>query len=190
MAEDKEQDIRFLLDEIYASLILSFNQYRENALVYDHISILLQFVTQVTKNIKSTDSYKIIYNLKPFHTELLDLAHNKIHVEDKFNALLFDDQKQFWYNLALADLLHMSDEAIFTFSPKKDDDKLSINDYAAPNTLMWYYFNIEPEDIFSLCVLKTAAEILSISDKSNFLFTPKEKESIISFVDSAFFNSS
>ena len=184
-AEDKEQDIRFLLDEIYASLVLSFNQYRGNTIIYNHIQILLQFVTQVTTNIKATDSYKIIYNLKPFHTELLDLAHNKIVIEDKFNAILFEDQKEILFNLALADILHMSDEAIFTFSPKKDDDKLSIGDYAVPNTKMWNYFNLDIDDVFNPRFLKSAAEILSISDQIDCVFTPKEKESILSFIDNA-----
>ena len=195
MAEDQEQDIRFLLDEIYASLILSFNQYRENAILYERLPILLQFVTQVTTNIKSTDSYKIIYNLKPFHTELLDLAHNKIVVEDKFNALLLSDEKQILFNLALADLLHMADEAIFTFSPKADGDSLSLNDYAVPLWRVRYTESIEPKDKFDgerdpydkdyskMSVLKTAAEILHLSDQTSCTFTPKEKESILSLVD-------
>ena len=182
MAEDREQDIRFLLDEIYASLILSFNQYRENAILYKRLPILLQFVTQITTNIKSTDSYKIIYNLKPFHTELLDLAHNKIVIEDKFNALLFDDTKQILFNLALADLLHMSDEAIFTFTPK-GDDALSIGDHLSPHVKLWYYFNLNIDDDFGLRFIKTAAEILSLSDQTDCIFTPKEKESIVSLSD-------
>ena len=125
--EDIEQDLRFLMDEIYASLILSFNNYKEKPLIFQYIPLLLQFITQITTNIKVTDSYKIVYNLKPFHTEILDLVNNKIEIQDKFNAILFNDYFDTMFLLIVGDLLHMSDQQIFTYIPKEDQSALSLN---------------------------------------------------------------
>ena len=183
-AENQEQDIRFLLDEIYASLVLSFDQYSDRPLIYKYIPVLLQFITQVTTNIKVTDSYKIVYNLKPFHTELLDLAHNKIEINDKFNALLLDDQQYTIFNLALADLLHMADEAIFSFVPKKDGDSLSLIDAPMINCRWRYSLDSMAKDRIFWSFLSTAASAVLMSDKVGLHFKPEENETIISFIDS------
>ena len=169
-AENQEQDIRFLLDELYASIVLSFNkdEYRKNDILSRYLPILLQFITQITTNMKVTDSYKLIYNLKPFHTELLDLAFNNIEINDKFNALLFDDYKKIFYTLVLADLLHMSDEVLFSFTPKKDGDSLSLNDYAVPNTRLQYDFDINVNDSQFLSFLRPVIDRISISDQVSF----------------------
>ena len=181
-AENPEQDMRFFLDEIYASLVLSFDQYRDRPIIYKNISLLLQLITSITTNIKATDSYKIVYNLKPFHTELLDLAHNKIEVNDKFNALLFDDQFDIMYLLGLADLLHLSDETVFSFIPKKDSTSLSIIDHVTPNIKLYYNFDISPTDEFNSFFYKTILNFIHLSDNACFLFSPKEKETILSIV--------
>ena len=183
-AENQEQDIRFLLDEIYASMVLSFDQYADRPIIHKYIPVLLQFITQVTTNIKVTDSYKIVYNLKPFHTELLDLAHNKIEINNKFNALLFDGKQSTIFNLALADLLHMSDEAIFSFVPKKDGDSLSLIDAPIVNCRWRYSLDTMSKDKIFWSFLSTAASALTMVDQAGFVFKPEENETVISFIDS------
>ena len=186
-AENIEQDIRFLLDELYASMVLSFEHYRTNSTIYKYIPILLQFVTSITTNIKATDSYKIVYNLKPFHTELLDLAHNKIEINDKFNALLFDDSYSILYLLGLADILHLADETFFSFIPK-DSTSLSLNDGAIPNVKLFYNFDISQSDEWKSLFLKTILNFIQLSDHTNFFFSPKEKETILSLIDNGLLN--
>ena len=136
-AENLEQDVRYLLDEIYASIVLSFDRYQDNEIIYKYIPIILEFLTQITTSIRATDSYKIIYNMKPFHTEILDLARNKIIIDDKFNALLFGDQTEMFYWLMLADILHYSDKTLFTFTPKKDASCLHLASWFLPSYLFF-----------------------------------------------------
>lgn len=143
-AENIEQDIRYLLDEIYASIVLSFDRYKENEIVSKYIPIILDFLTQITTSIKMTDSYKIVYNLKPFHTEILDLARNKIIINDKFNSLLFDDEDIYLFYLILADILHMSDQTIFRFIPKNDCSSIMMMDSAE------LIFNTYVESIYEI----------------------------------------
>ena len=182
-AENQEQDIRFLLDEIYASMVLSFDQYSDRPIIHKYIPVLLQFITQVTTNIKVTDSYKIVYNLKPFHTELLDLAHNKIEINDKFNALLLDDQQLTIFELVLADLLHMADETLFSFTPKKDGDSLSLIDAAMINCRWTYSFDASTKDKYFWTFLTAVASVALMSDQTKFIFQPERNETIISFID-------
>lgn len=186
-AENVEQDIRFLLDELYASMVLSFDHYRNNTTIYKYIPVLLQFITSITTNIKATDSYKIVYNLKPFHTELLDLAHNKIEVNNKFNALLLDDPYYFLYLLGLADVLHLADETIFSFIPK-DSTSLSLIDGIVPDFKLYYHFDVSQSDEWNSIFYKTILNFIHLSDQVYFLFTPKEKETILSLIDSGILN--
>ncbi len=185
-AEDQKQDLRFLLDEIYASMVVSFSSLGKNDPLYKYSPIILQFITQITTNIKNTDSYKIMYNLKPFHTELLDLANDKIVIDDKFNSLLFDSDIDFLYNLALADLLHMSDEALFSFTPGHGGDALSLNSCAIPNTRLIYteeMFNNAYRDLADLLFVKTVINFIPISDGAEFLFSPEQNENLIGIID-------
>lgn len=185
-AEDQKQDLRFLLDEIYASMALSFSSFSKSDPLYKYGPIILQFITQITTNIKNTDSYKIMYNLKPFHTELLDFANDKVVVDDKFNSILFDDTINFLFNLVLADLLHMSDEAMFSFTPGHGGDSLSLNSYAVPNTKLIYteeMFNEACRDLADLLFVKTVFNSIPISDTAEFLFSPEQNENLIGVVD-------
>lgn len=183
-AENVEQDIRFLLDELYASMVLSFDRYRDKPIVYQYIPMLLQFTTQITTNIKATDSYKLVYNLKPFHTEILDLARNKILIDDKFNWLAFEDPTEMFYQLILADLLHMSDQLFFHFSPKKNDSSLALISSFIPD----FYLPVEEElnlkDKIPMYYLLILADLIHLSDRLYFSFTPKNGSplSLLSFI--------
>jgi hypothetical protein len=95
----------------------------------------------------------------------------------------------------MADILHMADETLFSFSPKKDGDSLGLISYLVPNTRMTYKEDLGyeeyvrevsdriREDLARLVFLKTAVEALRLSDKMECQFTPEQKETILSLID-------
>lgn len=148
-ADDKTNEIKLIMDEIYASLTLSFSNYKSNELLYKYIGILVENLTQVTTNIEATDSYKLISNLKPFHTDILDVTSNKIIVNDKFNALLMSITYDAIFNYNLVTALNLSDQ-INTKIPIYDMNSLSLITFQKYFIDMFFYEDII-KDYFQTC---------------------------------------
>lgn len=111
-SEDQKYEIQLILDEIYASIILSFSQYSNNEILYKYIDVIVKNLTLISTDIKNTDSYKLVKELKPFHTDLLDIASNKIVIQNKFNALLMSIYLESIFTYMSSSALHLSDQII------------------------------------------------------------------------------
>lgn len=139
-AEDTQFEIQLLLDELYASFVLSFKKYQNDPILSKYLPFLLESISYISTDIKHTDSYKIIYNMKPFHTDLLDLSSNNIvigseddnNLQDKFNSLLLSTIPEFIYYLNLLSLQHISDQF---------DIKFLLNHMDSLSLISYFYFS-------------------------------------------------
>lgn len=139
-AEDTQFEIQLLLDELYASFVLSFKKYQNDPILSKYLPFLLECISYISTDIKHTDSYKIIYNMKPFHTDLLDLSSNNIvigseddnNLQDKFNSLLLSTIPEFIYYLNLLSLQHISDQF---------DIKFLLNHMDSLSLISYFYFS-------------------------------------------------
>lgn len=187
-AENLKIEIQLLLDELYASIVLSFDRYKNNPVLSKYLPVILQFLTQVTTDIRGTDSYKLVYNLKPFHTEILDIARNKIEVDDKFNSLLLDDKDYSLFLLSLAEILNISSTAIYKFSPKKDSTSLAIGSFPFYNYLLNKDDILKVKDKIFQMFDYFLVSMMRLTDSPDYNISPYKDSTAIGFYDSQYYN--
>lgn len=147
--EDVNLEIQLILDELYASFVLSFKKYDNDPILSKYLPFLLESISYLSTDIKNTDSYKIIYNLKPFHTDLLDLSSNNVifgndqdGISDKFNSLLLSTIPEFIYYHNLVSVHNISDQ-INSFFKTSSCDSISLISlfYISFLTITKYFIN-------------------------------------------------
>jgi len=83
-----------ITNEIYNSILISISTSSDiNFKKYSEY--FLYFLTQLSITPENTDSYIILSELKPFHTELITSAITSIYVQDKFNQIYIDVNSYF-----------------------------------------------------------------------------------------------
>ena len=130
-SEDQKYEIQLILDEIYASLTLSYRQYSSDPILYKYIHLVDSNITLISTDIKNTDSYKLIKELKPFHTDLLELSSNKFVIDDKFGALLMSVYVECLFTYTAVSAIHLNDQIVCKL-PFDNQSSLSLASYIMP----------------------------------------------------------
>lgn len=89
-SEDVNSEIAAILDELYASIKISFQNYKDDPILSKYIDIILENLVLVSTDIKNTDSYKLVTSLKPYHTEIFDISTDSVTINNKFDALMME----------------------------------------------------------------------------------------------------
>jgi hypothetical protein len=128
---DPNKEISIIITEIYNSLLLYRDTYSTSTAgvgdpflkYYDYF---LSSLPQLTINPEDTTSYLLIYNFKPYHTELFSVISNVLTYEDKFNNTILSDEHYFIFEMVRYDLLSLIDETVIDLELfKQSDIKLS-----------------------------------------------------------------
>lgn len=120
-----------IMDAIYSSFLIYFRNHYD-PLVQKYSKYFINNLPTLTVDIKNTNTYKIIYTLKPFHTELIDQVTQGLYIKDKFNAIMFDDYVNFIISDDRESVLAVSDRVEVEFDNKYAPDSLSIIDNVMP----------------------------------------------------------
>ena len=152
-AEDSRYEIQLLLDEIYASLVLSYRQYSSDPILYKYINLVDSNITLISTDIKNTDSYKLIKELKPFHTDLLELSSNKFVIDDKFGALLMSVYVECLFMYTAVSAIHLNDQIVCKL-PFKNQSPLSLVSYVMERwefeDLRYPMYDVDQRNILNL----------------------------------------
>lgn len=107
-------EVNLILTEIYSSLILYASGYSADTYFPQYVDYFLRYLPQIRINPEDTVTHTIIYNLKPFHVELYNNNNIGLSVQDKFNQVFIDDEKEnsILFKLILASVLTFSDEML------------------------------------------------------------------------------
>lgn len=114
-AKDQKIEIQTLLDEIYYSINAALEQFAKSESAEDQIIakykyVILGNLSSISATIEKTDPYKIVYYLKPYHTSLLSISMDKVTVNNKFEALLFDDTMYSLFDYVCVSAMRLSDQ--------------------------------------------------------------------------------
>lgn len=109
-AQDQKVEIDLILDEIYDSFLLSVNSSTDvNYKKYS--DYFLRYLPQISVIPEKTPSFIMLYNFKPFHTEILNMSSAELVVAgDKFNNILIDDLVTFRLQYENSDELGITEE--------------------------------------------------------------------------------
>ena len=124
---DPSREIGSIITEIYNSLLLYRDTYSTSAAgssdpflkYYDYF---LSSLPQLTINPEDTTSYLLIYNFKPYHTELFSVISNVLTCNDKFNSTVLSDEYHFLFEMIRYDLLSLIDEKVIDLTLHKQVD--------------------------------------------------------------------
>ena len=126
----KQEEINSILTELYSSLILYSSTYSGDIYYKQYVDYFLRYLPQVLVNPEDTTSYRILYNLKPYHVELYSTYDTGIRCQDKFNQVFIDDEKglNFLCSLLLASVLTSSDKYVFNIDYENIDANVELLD--------------------------------------------------------------
>jgi len=110
-------EINLILSEIYSSLILYASGYNSDIYFSQYVDYFLKYLPQIRINPEDTVTHTIIYNLKPFHVELYNNNNIGLRIQDKFDQIFIDDEKEssILFKLIKASALSFSDEMLFEY---------------------------------------------------------------------------
>jgi len=142
---EKVREYNAILTEIYNSLLLFYNEqsrqlihnertnpsqsygggndsgYSSEAELFSkYFEVLMLSLSQIVVNPENTTSYLILYNLKPYHVELLSRARDSIISDGKMNTVIPDVDYNFLFELNHADFVQeLEDVFIFNIDIEK-----------------------------------------------------------------------
>ena len=123
-ALDRKNELQKMISEIFY-LIYYMVEKSDDHYFHKYGIYWVLYLPQIITNVKDTPEYKIIYELKPYHVEILERSQNVVVVEDKFNSILFDEE----YNFDLIAGPFVSAEVISsTPHIKQNDDVIIMQD--------------------------------------------------------------
>jgi len=140
------------INNILNNLMLSLELHKSTHIDVNFIkyfNYFKNFLPQINLLPTYSTVYKILYYLKPFHTELLDLTNSLISVsDDKFNNIYFDhifNKTQMLFKSASV----LEVDTLFNLSSKYQYivDNLSTIDFGINNTETYNIYQIEELDI-------------------------------------------
>lgn len=115
-AADQNKEIDLIINEIYNSLIYYRDTYgttigaSSTDPFIEYFDYFLESLPQLTIDPKDTTSYTLIYNFKPYHTELLSNISNVLTYDDKLNSVILSDSRSFHFDMIKFELLSLIDE--------------------------------------------------------------------------------
>ena len=116
------REFNTILNEIYNSLLL-FEYEQQNSEFSKYFDIFLYSLPHIIINPKETTSYTILYNMKPFHVDMVDRSKSSIVSDDKFNNVVPGNIYNFLIELIHNDFLSdMYDTGIFNIEFNADSD--------------------------------------------------------------------
>jgi len=118
----EKAEINLILTEIYSSLLLYSSSYSADSYFAEYVDYFLRYLPQVLVNPENTTSYTLLYNLKPYHVELLSTYNTGIRCRDKFNQVFIDDETEsnFLYSVIFAGVLSFSDDYVSALEISKE----------------------------------------------------------------------
>jgi hypothetical protein len=103
-------DYNTLLTELLNSLIMFSMQDGQDEYFIKYSEYLINDLTRITFNIKESNSYVLLYNFKPYHTELISSYISKIIINSKLDTIIpYSTKINFLMSLELADSLNNLD---------------------------------------------------------------------------------
>jgi hypothetical protein len=116
-----KEDYRQIMNDIYNSLML-YEHTTTDIHFKKYFSYFMDFLPKLTLHVEDTVTYKIIYNLKPYHVELVTKSTSSIIVDDKFNDVMIDDPYSFIFTLFRFDFVDMGIDYLFKMTSKYSDN--------------------------------------------------------------------
>ncbi len=177
-----KKEIQEITNEIYNSLLLDINA-SNDPLYQKYSEYFLLNLSQLAINPNDTDTYLILYNLKPYHTELVTRSRSSLYINDKFNQVFIDEEYSFLYELVKASMLTISDVESFNTEIKQSNSVpiLSAANFKYKHTIHENGFNnIENIEVFLKLIY---ASIVNISDNEipNIEITQNENVSLFNY---------
>lgn len=148
---DQQKEINSVINEIYNSLIYYRDTYGVgigaslNDPFIEYFDYFLESLPQLTIDPKDTTSYILIYNFKPYHTELLSNVSNVLTYKDKFNNVMLSDSKWFHFEMIKYELLGLIDERYLQLELYKSSDIKIVSNYETINMTLRYDDNLEEQ---------------------------------------------
>lgn len=150
-ALDSQKEINTVISEIYNSLLYYRDTYgtgigssSEDPFI-EYFDYFLESLPQLTIDPEDTTSYILIYNFKPYHTELLSNVSNVLTYNDKFNSVMLSDKKWFHFEMIKYELLGLIDERYIQLELHKQSDLKIISNYETIDMTLRYSDNIEEQ---------------------------------------------
>lgn len=164
----RKKEFNTFMDEIYDSLLLyQDTKLRDpnSELFNKYFDIFLKSLNHILINPKDTVSYLLMYNFKPYHTEILTDYLDALVVDDKFNSINLKDEYDFLLKLVRADFLDQMVDYIHSFDIEyKTKDLSAIVDV---HKFYFEYFNKEKfefNDLFKKAyIIKKNIDALAIT---------------------------
>lgn len=132
---DDNKEINAIINEIYNSLIYYRDTYSIGIGIsstdpfIEYFDYFLESLPQLTIDPKDTTSYILIYNFKPYHTELLSNISNVLTYNDKFNNVILSDSYSFHFEMIKYELLGLIDERYVNLELFKQSDIKLVSGY-------------------------------------------------------------
>jgi len=125
---DEKKEIDLIINEIYSSLLYFRDTY--NTLIgvsfddpfIEYVDYFFASLPQLTINPEDTTSYILLYNFKPYHTELLSTISNVLTYQDKFSSTILSDKHWFHFEMIKYELLSLIDEKYIQLELYKQSD--------------------------------------------------------------------
>jgi len=127
-AIDEKKEIDLLINEIYSSLLYFRDTYNTsigipvNDPFLEYVDYFFASLPQLTINPEDTTSYILLYNFKPYHTELLSTISNVLTYQDKFSSTILSDKHWFHFEMVKYELLSLIDEKYLELELYKQSD--------------------------------------------------------------------
>ena len=125
---DEKKEIDLLINEIYSSLLYFRDTYNTSIGVssadpfLEYVDYFFASLPQLTINPEDTTSYILLYNFKPYHTELLSTISNVLTYQDKFSSTILSDKYWFHFQMIKYELLSLIDEKYLQLELYKQSD--------------------------------------------------------------------
>jgi hypothetical protein len=148
---DEQKEINMIINEIYNSLIYYRDTYSTgigvsvNDPFIEYFDYFLESLPQLTIDPKDTTSYILIYNFKPYHTELLSNVSNVLTYKDKFNSVILSDNKWFHFEMIKYELLGLIEERYIQLELYKQSDIKIVSGYETIDLTLRFSDNIEEQ---------------------------------------------
>jgi hypothetical protein len=195
---DEQKEINIVINEIYNSLIYYRDTYgvgigaSANDPFLEYFDYFLESLPQLTIDPKDTTSYILIYNFKPYHTELLSNVSNVLTYNDKFNSVMLSDSKWFHFEMIKYELLGLIDERYIQLELNKQSDIKLVSNYETINMSLRYADNLEEQigdvardmlllEYIAFTVEQKGTSVLAISDVKKSIDMLKDSSSSLNY---------
>ena len=146
--EGKEIDL--IINEMYSSLLYYRDTYNTsigisaNDPFIEYVDYFFASLPQLTINPEDTTSYILLYNFKPYHTEMLSTISNVLTYQDKFSGAITSDQYWFHFEMIKYELLSMMDEKYIQLNVYKYSDA-NVADVAVVDSVWRFRDDLEEQ---------------------------------------------